>query len=69
MLPDKTWILRFHLPTGETEEVEHTDEAMAYHHFSLFDQSDADIYARIDLVCHDWHLRKETLIGTLHLYA
>ena len=30
MLPDKTWILRFHLPTGETEEVEHTDEALAY---------------------------------------
>ena len=69
MLPDKTWILRFHLPTGETEEVEHTDEAMAYHHFGLFDQYDADVYTRIDLVCYDWACHKETLIGTLHLYA
>lgn len=69
MLPDKTWILRFYLPTGETEEVEHTDEALAYHHFGLYDQSDAEVYSRIDLLCYDWCLRREKLIGTLNLYA
>ena len=67
MLPDKTWILRFYLPTGETEEIEHTDEAMAYHHFGLFDQSDS-VYTRIDLLSYDWAFRKESLIGTLFLY-
>ena len=68
MLPEKTWILRFHLPTGETEETVHTDEALAYHHFGLFDQSDADVYTRIDLLSYDWAFRKESLIETLFLY-
>ncbi len=69
MLPEKTWILKFYLPSGETEETEHTDEALAYRHFNLFDSGDADVYSSIDLLCYDWRLRKETLIGTLNLYA
>ena len=50
MLPDKTWILRFHTLDGAIDEVEHTDEAMAFHHFNLFDSTDADVYTRVDLI-------------------
>ena len=41
---------------------------MAFHHFNLFDQSDADVYTRIDLVCYDWKAHVETMIGSLFLY-
>ena len=51
MLPEKTWLLRFHLPTGEAEETEHSDEGTACHHFSLFDQSDADVHIPPDACC------------------
>ncbi len=63
MPPEKIWILRFHLSTGETEEVVHTDEASACRHFDLFEPVEPGSCAGVEMVVREGEGKKETLIG------
>lgn len=54
MLPDKTWFVRFETLDESVELCEHVTLADAEEHYSLFDESDADVYRRIALIERDW---------------
>ena len=63
MLPEKIWILRFHLSTGETEEVLHTDEVRAIRHFDLFEPVEPGSCAGGEMMVREGEGKKEQLIG------
>ena len=64
-MPDKTYILRFtHSDSSEIEEVEHTREADAREHLTLFGIEDADIYSRIELIEHEWNTHNEKVLDS-----
>lgn len=66
MIPDKTYILRFTLRDGSSEEQEHTLPGDAWEAFRLFvEPGSADIYSVVELVCHDWEANSEELVARM----
>lgn len=54
MLPNKSWLVRFVCNNGNVEVWEHVFRDYAEEQFNSFDESDADIYTRIQLIERDW---------------
>ena len=53
-MTDKTWLLRFECNDGNVEVWEYISRDYAEEQFNSFDESDADIYAEIQLIERDW---------------
>ena len=64
-LPRFTYILRFvHRDSDEPDTYEHAALEDARYHMALFDDSDADIYDRIELYRRDYTAHTDTLLET-----
>ena len=62
-----TFVLRFvHRDSDEPDSYEHTSLEDARHHMALFDDSDADIYDRIELYRRDYTGHTDTLLEIRH---
>ena len=66
-LPRFTYVLRFvHRDNDDPDFHEHTSFEDARYHMNLFDDSDADLYDRIELYRRDYTGRTDTLLETKH---
>ena len=66
-LPRFTYVLRFvHRDNNDPDFHEHTSYENARYHMNLFDDTDADIYERIELYRRDYAGRTDTLLETKH---
>jgi len=66
-LPRFTYVLRFvHRDNDDLDFHEHTSFEDARYHMNLFDDSDADLYDRIELYRRDYTGRTDTLLETKH---
>ena len=64
-LPRYTYILRFvHRDNDEPDSQEHISYEDARYHMNLFDDSDADVYDRIELYRRDYTGHTDTLLET-----
>ena len=64
-LPRFTYVLRFvHRDNDDPDFHEHTSFEDARYHMHLFDDSDADLYDRIELYRRDYTGRTDTLLET-----
>ena len=60
-----SYVLRFaHCDDDELDTYEHTTLEDARYHMNLFDESDADIYDRIELYRRDYIGHTDTLLET-----
>ncbi len=65
ILPSITYIVRFiHRDSSEIEEYEYTAGPAARAHFELFDETDADLYTRIELTAYSWPHHTATLLAS-----
>ena len=66
-MPRVTYVLRFvHRDNDDPDFHEHTSFEDARYHMNLFDDSDADLYDRIELYRRDYTGRTDTLLETKH---
>ena len=66
-LPRFTYVLRFvHRDDNEPDFHEHVSYDDARYHMNLFNDSDTDIYDRIELYRRDYTGRTDTLLETKH---
>ena len=64
-LPRYTYVLRFvHRDDDEPDVHEHISFENAKYHMNLFDDSDADLYERIELYRRDYTGHIDTLLET-----
>lgn len=54
MLPNITYLLRIVHRDGDVEIIEFVQRYWAEFNLDLYDESDADIYTRIQLIERDW---------------
>ena len=67
ILPTTTYILWFiHRKDDQPDSHEHASYEDARYHMNLFDDSDADLYDRIELYRRDYTGRTDTLLETKH---
>ena len=65
ILPTTTYILWFiHRNDDQPDSYEHTSFEDARYHMNLFDDSDADLYDRIELYRRDYTGHTDTLLET-----